>query len=194
MKPQHLISPTQWKDSLIVTFAILVTTKMCFAVSTVSFGDIWDESDVCECTIDNYLTLISIILGSIGGFFALIQWNSTIKLKRAEFIDKIISIVRFDKEMAQTLYTIDYDLFGYDENFHENRELEYKIDKVLSYFDYICYLYSTKNIGNNDFLSELERECPFMHIINYGIENNIIKKEFISNSEDLFIKYINKKF
>jgi hypothetical protein len=168
-------------------------------------------------TIDNYLTLISIFLVLIGAIFALIQWNSTIRLRRAEFIDKIINIIRFDKEMAETLYTIDYYPFWYDVNFHKNRDFEYKIDKVLSYFDYICYLYSTKNIGNNEFKilkyrisricmspstqaylwnlyhfsNKFGRECSFTHIINYGIKNKLIKQEFTSNSINLFIKYLN---
>jgi hypothetical protein len=85
-------------------------------------------------TIDNYLTIMSLLLVLIGGIFALFQWNSTIKLRKAEFIDKIINIIRFDKEMAETIYIIDYDLFWYNENFHKNENnenLEYKIDKVL---------------------------------------------------------------
>ena len=168
-------------------------------------------------TIDNYLTLISILLVLIGGVFALIQWNSTTKLRKAEFIDNIINKIRFDKEMAETLYTIDYDHFRYNENFQNKRDLEYKVDKVLSYFDYICYLYSTKNIGNtefkilkyrisricsspsiNEYLWNLyhfsrksNNECSFMHLINYCIKNKLIKDEFINNSTDLFNKYLN---
>jgi hypothetical protein len=168
-------------------------------------------------TIDNYLTLISIILVIIGAIFALIQWNSTIKLRRAEFIDKIINIIRFDKEMAETIYIIDYNLFWYNKNFHKNKDFEYKIDKVLSYFDYICYLYSTKNIGNNEFKilkyrisricmspstqaylwnlfhfsNKFKRESSFTHLLDYGIRKKLIKKEFIINSTDLFKKYLN---
>ena len=168
-------------------------------------------------TIDNYLTLFSIILVLVGAIFALIQWNSSIKLRRAEFIDKIINIIRFDKEMAETLYVIDYNLFWYDANFHKNGNFEYKIDKALSYFDYICYLYSTKNIGNNEFKilkyrisricmspstqaylwnlyhfsNKFKRECSFTNIINYGIKNKLITNEFTNNSTNLYVKYLN---
>jgi hypothetical protein len=86
-------------------------------------------------TIDNWLTLTSITLTTGGAIFVLYQWYSTIRLRRAEFIDKIINIIRFDKEMADVLYIIDYDLSWYGENFHKDRDFEYKIDKVLSYFD-----------------------------------------------------------
>jgi hypothetical protein len=168
-------------------------------------------------TIDNYLTIISIFLVSLGGWFALIQWHSTVKLRKAEFVDKIINIIRFDKEMAETLYKIDYGVFLYDEFFHKNRDLEYEVDKVLSYFDYICYLYNTKNIGNDEmkilkyrisrictshsvqaylwnlyhFSKKLKKECSFLNIINYGIKNKLIRKEFTNNSIDLFEKYLN---
>jgi len=168
---------------------------------------------------DNYLTLITIILMATGGFFALIQWNSSEKFKRVKYLDEIITKLRFDPEMANTLYTIDYNHNWYTKEFHNNRDLEYKIDKVLSYFDFICYLYNMRNIKYNEFKiikyrvnricispsvqkylwnlyhfsKRMGAECSFTHIIDYGIKNKIIKKEFKDNSNDLYgnCKYLN---
>lgn len=100
---------------------------------------------------DNYLTLITIILMAIGSILALIQWNSSENFKRAKYLDEIINKLRFDPEMAKTLYVIDYDHNWYTRNFHKNRDFEYRIDKVLSYFDFICYLYSIGSIKDREF-------------------------------------------
>lgn len=169
--------------------------------------------------IDNYLTLASIMIMLAGGVFALVQWNSSQKFKRLKFLDEIINKLRFDPEMAHTLYTIDYDRHWYTNEFHNNRDLEYKIDKVLSYFDFICCLYNTKNIKNDEFnvikyrvvricispsvqkylwnlyhfSAKMGTPCSFANIVDYGIKNKIIKKEFRYNNKDLYgdCKYLN---
>jgi hypothetical protein len=156
---------------------------------------------------------------AIGGIFALIQWNSSEKFKRVKYLDEIITKLRFDSEMANTLYIIDYDHNWYTKDFHKNHDFEYKIDKVLSYIDFICYLYSNGDIKDNEFKiikyrvnricispstqrylwnlyhfsKRMGAECSFTHIIDYGIKNKIIKKEFLDNSNDLYgdCRYLN---
>jgi hypothetical protein len=154
---------------------------------------------------------------SIGGFFALIQWISSKKLRRAEFIDQIINKIQFDKENSETMYMIYYNHNWYTNDFHNSISgFEYKIDKLLSYIDYICYLYNTKNITNNEFKvlkyrvnricispsvqkylwnlyhwsKKNKTDCLFAHIIDYGIENGFIKREFKINN-NLYDKYLN---
>ena len=174
--------------------------------------------NVCmNWTIDNYLTVLSTILMSIGGIFALIQWVSSKKLRRAEFIDQIIKKLRFDKEISETMYMLDYNHNWYTRDFHNgNSDIEYNVDKLLSYINYICYLYSTKNITNNEFKVlkyEVNRicispsvqkylwnlyhwsiknktDCSFVYIIDYGIKNSFIKGEFKKDS-NLYDKYLN---
>lgn len=167
-------------------------------------------------TIDNFLTLFSMILMSIGGTFALIQWISSKKLRRAEFIDQIINKLRFNKEIQKVMYLIEYDPKWYSEKFHRS-ELENQVDKFLSYIDYICYLYFLRNISNNEFRilkydinricispsvqaylwnlyhfsRRMNADCSFLHLIEYGIKNKIIKKEFIDNDKDLYRKLLN---
>jgi hypothetical protein len=159
---------------------------------------------------DNYLTLISIIIIVIGGGFTLFQWNSSEKFKRVKYLEEIITKLRFDPEMANTLYIIEYEHNWYTEKFHNDHDFEYKIDKVLSYFDFICYLYITKIIKDDEFKilkyrinkicnspsvqkylcnlfhysKSMGADCSFTHIIDYGIKNKIIKKEFKDNNND----------
>jgi hypothetical protein len=100
--------------------------------------------------IISVLTPISIMA---GGIFAIIQWNSVKKLKRAENMDKILNHIRYDQEMSKIMYTIEYEKEDWhDAYFHNHKgDLEFKIDKFLSYIDYICYLHNTKNISHKEF-------------------------------------------
>ena len=168
-------------------------------------------------TIDNYLSLILIVVMAIGSIFALFQWNSSIKIRRTEFLDEIINKLWFDQNMAKTMHTIDTNPNWYTEEFHKSySDLVYQIDKLLSYFDFICYLYEIKNLSFNEFnvikyeidractspsvqaylwnlyhfSNKVEAGCSYMYIINYGIKEKIISGEFKKNNESLFNKYL----
>ena len=168
-------------------------------------------------TVDNYLSLILIIVMAIGSIFALIQWNSSIKIRRTEFLDEIINKLWFDPDMAKTMHMIDNNPNWYTEDFHKSyTDLGYQIDKLLSYFDFICYLRFIKNLSLNEFSvinyeidrtcaspsvqaylwnlyhfsNRIKAGCSFMYIIDYGIKEKIINREFKNNNEDLFNKYL----
>ena len=168
-------------------------------------------------TVDNYLSLMLIVVMAIGSIFALFQWNSSIRVRRTEFLDEIINKLWFDQNMAKTMYIIDNNPNWYTEDFHKcYSEMGYQIDKMLSYFDFICYLYNIKNISFNEFnvikyeidrtcaspsvqaylwnlyhfSNKIEAGCSFMYIINYGIKADIINKDFKNNNESLFNKYL----
>jgi len=158
-------------------------------------------------TFDNWLSLLSVLFISIGGCFALYQWRSSIKTKRAEFINQILEKLRFDRELADTMYIVDYDQNWYSREFHGSNELEGAIDKLFSYLDYICYLKDTKNITKtefNIFRYEIHRvcisistqsylwnlyhfskknksACSFQYLINYGINSKLFPKDFKEN-------------
>jgi len=168
-------------------------------------------------TVDNYLSLILIIVMAIGSIFALIQWNSSIKIRRTEFLDEIINKLWFDADMAKTMHKIDNNPDWYTEDFHKSySDSGYQIDKLLSYFDFICYLHFIKNISPNEFSvikyevdracaspsvqaylwnlyhfsNKIEAGCSFMYIIDYGIKEKIVNEEFKNNNENLFNKYL----
>ena len=169
-------------------------------------------------TVDNYLSLILIVVMAIGSIFALFQWNSSIKIRRTEFLDEIINKLWFDENMAGTMHIIDNNPNWYTDDFHKRNysDLGYQIDKLLSYFDFICYLLFIKSLKYNEFnviryeidrtcaspsvqaylwnlyhfSNKIEAGCSFMYIIDYGIKQEIIDKEFKNNNENLFKKYM----
>ncbi|MCL2050706.1 MAG: hypothetical protein FWG91_03090 [Lachnospiraceae bacterium] len=170
-------------------------------------------------TIDNWLTMISLILVVGGGIFAGFQWHITNRIKRAEFINAIIIELRFNKEMAKTMYRIDYlEDSWYDEDFHNSHsDLEFEIDKLLSYLSYICYLKYTRNISNKEFKFlqyEIVRacsspdvqsylwnlfhfskacssKCSFEYLVLFGINNKLFHRSFSSKESGFYDKRLN---
>lgn len=166
-------------------------------------------------SIDNWLTIISLVFAAIGGIFIFLQWKKSIKNRRAEFIYQILEKLRFDNNLATTMYTIEYNPNWYNINFHDS-ELEKSIDILFSYLDYICYLNTTGNISKteyNIFKYEIHRvcisnstskylwnlfhfakknntTCSFQYLIDYGVDIGLFSKEFKSN-ENLFEKTLN---
>jgi hypothetical protein len=168
--------------------------------------------------IDTYLSLISLLVLVAGGIVALMQWKAEIKTRRSEFIYQIINHLRFDEQTVQTMYTIDYGVIQYDENFHHGgSHLEHSVDKLLSCLDYICYLGSTRNISKKEFKIfryEISRtcacqpiqsylwnlyhfskrnktECSFQNLIDSGITDDIFPDNFTKNDQNLYKKCLN---
>lgn len=158
--------------------------------------------DINNWTISDLLSLFSIIIAIIGGIFAYRQWLFSNKTKRAEFINQIINKLRFQNEMIDVWNLIEYNSKWYNEEFHNNKELERKMDEFLSFLSYICYLYKEKHITNKEFSilqyeinrtcksSEIQNylwnlyhfsniqkyDCSFQYLIDYGVNNNLINE------------------
>lgn len=92
------------------------------------------------------LTFLSII---VGGVFALYKWNMNMRLKRAEYIQKLFDEIRTNPRIC--FYVFEYDEHWYDANFHNSGDLEKNIDYTLSFFSHICYLRKNRIIGAADF-------------------------------------------
>lgn len=170
-------------------------------------------------SVDSILSAFSICLVIIGGLFAYKQWTSANKIRRTEFINQIISKLRFDKSTVDTMYKVDYDHEWYNEEFHNaGSEIEFNVDKLLAYLSYICYLYELKTISKKEFRIlqyEVNRvcsspsvqsylwnlyhfskaqgtECTFQYLINYGIKHKIINMDaFYSNQSTVYPRYLN---
>ena len=169
-------------------------------------------------SVDNILSAISIILVIAGGRFTYKQWVAANKTKRMELIEQIMEKLRFDPEMVDTMYTIDYDHEWYGIDFHDREDdLEYRIDKLLSYLSYICYLKKEGNLSKKEFrilryeinrictspciqaylwnLHHFSRklgfECTFQYLIEYAIKNKLIDKSFLREDCELYEKTLN---
>lgn len=171
-------------------------------------------------TIDNILTSISIILVAVGGVFAMIRWSASNKIKRAEFANQIIEKFRFDRSMADTMRLIDYDISWYNQDFHKNEELEYSVDKFLSYLSYVCFLHETGIIKSKEFdllrykiarscispnvqtylwnvhhfAIKSKTICSFESLIKYGIDNKYIDQDFYNSKNEKYIKILNLEY
>lgn len=99
----------------------------------------------------DWISLVSVILVAIGGFFTLYQWYKKIKLKRSEYILNILEKIRNDKDIRDTIYMIEYSKIWYNSDFHDNKDLEPKVDYTLSFLSYICYLKNEKLISKHEF-------------------------------------------
>ncbi|MBD5115626.1 MAG: hypothetical protein HDT46_10610 [Ruminococcaceae bacterium] len=176
-------------------------------------------TNVNNWTIDSILSFLSIIIAIVGGIFAYKQWRYSNKTKRADFINQIISKLRFDKEMAETMNVIDYGNEWYNDKFHnQNNGLEKRMDNLLSYLSYICYLKKEKHIGKREFCifeyevnrvcsspsvkcylwnlyhfsSKQKANCSFQYLIDYGMKNKLIdKREFLKSESNVYGKKLN---
>lgn len=101
-------------------------------------------------TLYDISSVITVVLVIIGGIFSLIQWRKTVKQRKSEFIYELISKIRIDENIVNTLVRIDYGEKWY-ENFHDNKKLEFEVDKTFAYFSYICYLKKCKLIDEQEF-------------------------------------------
>ena len=195
-----------------------ITHTLCLLFSTwtqlFAFPDNW--------TLEYLLSLISIVLVVLGGICALIQWCSSNRNSRNELIQQIIENLRFNKDIAQAMYTIEYNPFWYNESFHNNRtdnhNLEFQIDKLLSYLSYLCYLKQEKRISKKEFRilqyeinrvcvsfstqaylwnlyhfsQKQQTACSFQYLINYALKHKLINRCIFENPiPTIYPKYLN---
>lgn len=164
-----------------------------------------------EFDIGDIISFASMVLVVIGGFFGYHQWKKSIKIKRAEYLNELTAKIRTDDDISEMIYVLDYDQKWYDDSFHGSGEFERKMDKTLSYFSYICYLFENNLIEKNEFnffKYEIDRilmnrstieyfynifhfskkwKAPvtFKYLIEYGKKNKMFDDEFYnSNSEN----------
>ena len=176
-----------------------------------------DMPDIsCAQTIDMIIKALTITIGAAASSIALLTWKQSIKTKRAEFINQIIEKIRFNKEFSKAVYYIDYEQNWYNANYHGS-ELEPKIDMVLSYFSYICYLRETRLISKKEldifeywlkrlcdsqsiqlylwniyhFSNARKSPCSFKSLIDYGLDNGFLPKGL---TDPNFVEFKNKRY
>lgn len=137
-----------------------------------------------EIMSENMIDVIKLMFAIIGGFFALRQWNTQIKHKRAEIVKELITKVRDDNDISSIMDVIDWDegiryngKFSVNPNYPKESlkkisddELFRKIDKTLSHYSYICYLKANKTLTKKElsvFEYKLRRIADNEHTSNY---------------------------
>ena len=104
-----------------------------------------------EFSVGDIISFISMFLVVIGGCFGYHQWRKSVKIKRAEYLNELTEKIRTDNDISKMIYILDYDLMWYDDTFHNSGEFERQMDKTLSFFSYICYLYENNLIEKREF-------------------------------------------
>jgi len=100
----------------------------------VKFSVILSSSSTSDWTVDNTLSIISIVLVIIGGIFTFIQWAAANHIKRTELISQILEKLRFDDDMIFAMQIIDYGNDWYNDEFHDGTNgYEQKFNKLFSY-------------------------------------------------------------
>ncbi len=125
---------------------------------------------VKDYCIGDIISGFSIIFVIVGGLFGYFKWKESVKIRRAEYLNSLTEKLRSDKDIANTILVLDYGIKWYNKDFHGGSKMEQKIDKTLSYFSYICYLYKHKIIKEQEFVFfkyEVDRILMNRQVINY---------------------------
>lgn len=168
-------------------------------------------------TIGDIISAISIFLVVIGGFFALFQWKKSVKIQRAGYINELIEKIRTDVDIKEIVYIFDYNHPWYSPDFHDGGKFEIKMDKTLSYFSYICYLFESHLISKKEFKFfkyEIDRilnnkqtqnyfynlfhfanknnaPITFEYLFKYGKKNKKFDTDFYNPKSEKYVHYLN---
>ena len=95
--------------------------------------------------INTALFLIT-ALGVVAAFW---QIRLSARTQRAIFLKDLYMQLNGDPNLIKAYYLIEYDLFKYDENFH-NSTVEADIDRLLTIINLICELYQQGIISKRE--------------------------------------------
>lgn len=122
--------------------------------------------------------IVSIVVAIVGiatFIFNIILSYSNSGVRRAQFFKEIIHEMRFNPDLIEAMTILDYHGVWYDDKFPQS-ETEVKIDKLLSYLSYVCYLYNNKVISNKEF-----------ELMEYSIKSACQNK-----STQYYLKFVNR--
>lgn len=167
--------------------------------------------------VGDIISCLSIVFVIIGGCFGYHQWKKSVKIKRAEYLNELTEKIRTDEDISEMIYILDYKQAWYDNTFHQSGEFERKMDKTLSYFSYICYLFDNNLIEKSEFnffkyeidrilmnrstinyfynLYHFSEKCgapiTFKFLFEYGEKQKLFDKEFYNSKSDEYPHNLN---
>lgn len=170
-----------------------------------------------DVTVGDIISLISVLLVIVGGIFGYIQWQKSIKIQRSEFLNELAEKIRTDEDISQMVYILDYDTEWYLRSFHQSGKFEWQMDKTLSYFSYICYMFENNLIEDREFdffkyeidrilinpstvnyfynLYHFSEQCgtpmSFVSLFKYGQKANIYDEAFYDPGSKKYPHYLN---
>ena len=156
------------------------------------------------------------IITLIGVVIAVMQLYQNNRIKRGEFINSLYDKLINDHNLIMTMTKMDYNGSWYGRDFHGSH-FESDVDILFKYLSFICYLKERRLISQKDmklfeyiiirtclsfqsieylwnlyhFSKKCTIECPFMPIIRYGENREMITSDFYNSKSKLFNKYLN---
>lgn len=170
-----------------------------------------------EFSVSDIIALLSVILVGVGGWFGYRQWKESVKIKKAEYLNELTEKIRTDDDISDMIYILDYNQEWYNKSFHQSGEFERKMDKTLSYFSYICYLFDNNLIEKSEFnffkyeidrilmnrstikyfynLYHFSKKCDapitFKFLFEYGEKEKIYDNDFYNVKSKKYPHYLN---
>jgi len=155
------------------------------------------------------IDFVLLIVTSFGFSLAFIQWRKNERLSRCSYVKELIDKTDFDKDVSEVFFKIDYGEQWYSQKFHNTHsdsdsDFEKKMDKTLSSYSFICYLFLNNvltekdssffkyklcriltNEQVQDYLFNLyhwsrrnEENMPFNYLLVYGKKYHYFKQDF----------------
>lgn len=100
--------------------------------------------------------VLTLILTTLGGIFALYQWNISVRNNKAQYVDELLQRMMDDKKIREFLRIVDYEEEWYLKEFHdvaENksfRHIPQIADRTLFFVNHLCYLNNRRIIRRSE--------------------------------------------
>ena len=156
------------------------------------------------------VSLFTLLIAIVAGIFAYIQWRKANTIRRAKFIYQLIEKLRNDKELVDTFQEVIYGQAWHGQILC-NSKMEYQVDRLFAYLSYVCFLYRTKLILDDEFnivkhkvikvcenyssqiylwnlfhyWNEKKTSCSFLELINFGRENGWINSNSFNDKNSV---------
>jgi len=141
--------------------------------------------------------IITTLIAATGAAIALSQWKKNIAYQSTKFAHEVLSKFQHEEDVNDAFYFVT--------NLNKKyvrRDDRRKIDKLLMWMSYVCYLRETKRINDNEFSfiesslhhvlnndwikiylqladeasHKINARCAFHYLITYGIEHTMLCK------------------
>lgn len=125
---------------------------------------------MAQWSVSDWADVIEAVFVVFGGAFALCRWRRNSKVRKSEYLNSLMDKLRSDDDMKETLKEFEYNASWYTSDFHKGEcGLEQKVDKLLQYYTYICYLQNNGLLNDKEFLL-FKYEIKHT-LFNYGVQD-----------------------
>ena len=100
-------------------------------------------------TLSDLINAALLLIAVLGIFLTYRQMRESYRTQRASFFKELYSTMWSDSEIRDMYYRVEYGKLDYSESFHGSPD-ERLLDRLLSFTDLLCELYSQNIISDNE--------------------------------------------